>query len=113
MTSGLWTLHSKRLRKWSKLLLPTKHLRYYPPQFVLRNPVLEGVYSAVSNGKKVAVVVANLLSMKDLTQQLEPAQFQNCLQELKLALKKNSKLRNTSRMSWLFMTIIRMEFPSF
>lgn len=85
MTSGLWTLHSKRLRKWSKLLLPTKHLRYYPPQFVLRNPVLEGVYSAVSNGKKVAVVVANLLSMKDLTQHLEPAQFQDCLLELKLA----------------------------
>ncbi|MCD7036260.1 EAL domain-containing protein [Metabacillus sp. GX 13764] len=87
MRSGFWTLHSKRFSKWSKILLPYRQLRYYPPQFVLRNPVLEGVYSAVASGRKVAVVVANLLNIKELPQQLDAEDYRACLLELKTAFK--------------------------
>ncbi|MBM6618683.1 EAL domain-containing protein [Bacillus suaedaesalsae] len=44
---------------WSKILLPYKKLRYYPPSFILRNPVVEGVEFCFKNGHQAAVIVFN------------------------------------------------------
>ncbi|MRX73228.1 EAL domain-containing protein [Bacillus lacus] len=74
MDKGSWDTLTSRIKKWSKIFMPYKFLRYYPPQFVLRNPVLEGVYSAVSQGMQVAVIVFNLSNTKELQQQLESTQ---------------------------------------
>jgi EAL domain-containing protein (putative c-di-GMP-specific phosphodiesterase class I) len=57
--------------KWGKILLPLSSIRFYPPQFILRNPVLEGIKAAIYNGNEVAVVVFHLKDMVDLTEQLD------------------------------------------
>ncbi|KAA0545360.1 EAL domain-containing protein [Bacillus sp. BGMRC 2118] len=44
---------------WSKIVLPHKKLRYYPPSFILRNPVIEGVESCFKKGYQAAVIVFN------------------------------------------------------
>ncbi|QNG60583.1 EAL domain-containing protein [Bacillus sp. PAMC26568] len=85
MTIGFWTKTSRRCKKWSKLFLPKKFLRYYPPKFVLRNPILEGVYSAVSNGLQVSAIVASLSNMRDLLEQLETSQRSEFRSDLKKA----------------------------
>ncbi|WP_241156712.1 EAL domain-containing protein [Bacillus sp. FJAT-42376] len=55
-------------------MLPYTYLKYFPPQFILRNPLLEGVYRAVSEGKKVAGIVIQFTNMKELMNQLEASQ---------------------------------------
>lgn len=60
----------KDFMQWGKVLLPLSSLRYYPPQFVLRNPVLEGVVAAFQSGHEVAVIVFNLQNVTELAEML-------------------------------------------
>ncbi|MFC0270920.1 EAL domain-containing protein [Metabacillus herbersteinensis] len=88
MNSGLLEKYCKRIKKWSKLFLPQQNLRYYPPKFVLRDPVLEGVYAAVSSGLQVAVIVVNVSNLRELSLQLERNQLEEYKRELKKGFKK-------------------------
>ncbi|WP_423799472.1 EAL domain-containing protein [Neobacillus sp. SAB-20_R2A] len=53
--------------EWGKILLPAGSLRFYPPQFILRNPVLEGVTAAFQSGLEAAVFVFHLQNMNELS----------------------------------------------
>ncbi|MTH53868.1 EAL domain-containing protein [Bacillus mangrovi] len=73
--------------KWSKILLPYTYLRYFPPQFILRNPLLEGVYDAVVKGRKVAGIVIQSTNTKEILSQLEPFQERELCSGLKREIK--------------------------
>ena len=61
---------AKSVLQWGKLLLPLSSIRYYPPHFNLRNPVLEGVSKAFQEGHEVAIIVFNLVNQQDLFEQI-------------------------------------------
>ncbi len=75
MMSGSCDKHMSRLKKWSKLFVRQNKLKYYPPKFVLRDPILEGVYQAMTQGNQVAVVVITISNLREFSQQFEPVQL--------------------------------------
>lgn len=60
----------KKILQWGKLFMPLSTIRYYPPQFIIRNPVLTGVKRSLQDGHEVAVIVFHLKNLKDLSEQL-------------------------------------------
>lgn len=88
MKMGLCEKQYRRIKKWNKLFLPHKKLKYYPPKFVLRDPVLEGVYHAMSSGYQVAVVVISVSNLREFSEQLEPNQIMEYKSNLKEGFKK-------------------------
>lgn len=87
MNSGSMEKQFRRFKKWNKLFLPLHKLRYYPPKFVLRDPVLEGVYQAITSGQQVAVIVINVSSLREFSQQLETNQLYEFKNDLKIGFK--------------------------
>lgn len=75
----------KEIMQWGKLLLPLSSLRFYPPKFVLRNPVLEGVVTAFQTGHEVAVIVFNLQNVAELAEQLGENQHRHLQRQIKKA----------------------------
>ncbi|MEW9051841.1 MAG: EAL domain-containing protein [Neobacillus sp.] len=76
---------AKNVMQWGKILLPFSSMRYYPPQFTLRNPVVEGVTAAFQTGHEVIVIVFNLINQRELAEQLglmQHAQLQKKLKKL-------------------------------
>ncbi|CAH2714395.1 Cyclic di-GMP phosphodiesterase PdeF [Neobacillus rhizosphaerae] len=69
--------------QWGKLLLPLSSIRFYPPPFVLRNPVLEGVTSAINDGCEVAVLVFNIKNMNELSEELSQSVFLHFKKQIK------------------------------
>ncbi|MDF2855089.1 MAG: diguanylate cyclase/phosphodiesterase & domain [Neobacillus sp.] len=69
--------------QWGKIFLPLSSIRYFPPDFVVRNPVLEGVTNAFNAGHEVAVIVFNVLNRKDLIQQMGHQQHEKLMKNLK------------------------------
>lgn len=69
--------------QWGKLLLPLSSIRYYPPQFILRNPVLEGVSKAFQEGHEVAIIVFNLVNQQNLFDQIGKQQHAQLIKNLK------------------------------
>jgi GTP1/Obg family GTP-binding protein len=61
----------KSVMQWGKIILPLSSIRYYPPQFTLRNPLIEGVSNAFRAGLEVAVIVFKLRNQRDLLEQTE------------------------------------------
>ncbi|WP_019156174.1 EAL domain-containing protein [Robertmurraya massiliosenegalensis] len=74
--------------KWTKIVLPFKRLRYFPPQFIVRNPVVEGVKSAFKQGCEVAILVFNINNLKELKCQLDEDYYHSFSKELKSILRK-------------------------
>nr|WP_263325000.1 EAL domain-containing protein [Neobacillus sp. Marseille-Q6967] len=74
---------AKRFMQWGKILLPLSSIRYYPPQFILRNPVLEGVKTAFDDGHEAAVIVFNLINQRDILIQLGKSSYSQLLKSLK------------------------------
>lgn len=74
---------AKSVMQWGKLLLPLSSIRYYPPQFNLRNPVLEGVSKAFQEGHEVAIIVFNLVNQQDLFDQIGRQQHAQLMKKLK------------------------------
>ncbi|WP_238579115.1 EAL domain-containing protein [Neobacillus niacini] len=64
----------KSVMQWGKIILPLSSIRYYPPQFTLRNPLIEGVTNAFDAGHEVAVIVFKLSNQKDVIEQAETQQ---------------------------------------
>ncbi|MFD1737753.1 EAL domain-containing protein [Bacillus salitolerans] len=69
MPQRFWESINKQVSKWSKLFLARKYLRFYPPSFVLRNPILEGVQASFRNGQQIAVIVFNISNLQNLIEQ--------------------------------------------
>lgn len=51
---------SKSLGEWLKLFSPLAKLRFYPPQFTIRKPMVSAVEASFSRGYEVAVIVFNV-----------------------------------------------------
>jgi EAL domain-containing protein (putative c-di-GMP-specific phosphodiesterase class I) len=75
----------KNVMQWGKILLPLSSIRFYPPQFNLRNPVLEGVTAAINNGHEVAVIVFNLKDINEISDYLGQFQYSQLLKQIKKA----------------------------
>ncbi|WHY85275.1 hypothetical protein QNH39_22060 [Neobacillus novalis] len=73
----------KTIIKWGKIILPLSSIRFYPPQFILRNPVIQGVTAAINDGHEVAVIVFNLKNMNELSEQLSQSQYALLIKQIK------------------------------
>jgi EAL domain-containing protein (putative c-di-GMP-specific phosphodiesterase class I) len=73
----------KSVMQWGKIILPLSSIRYYPPQFTLRNPLIEGVSEAFKAGHEVAVIVFKLSNLKDLLEQTEIQQHSKLMKNVK------------------------------
>jgi EAL domain-containing protein (putative c-di-GMP-specific phosphodiesterase class I) len=58
-------VYRQSLKKWCRIFLPYRQLRFYPPSFVLRNPIVEGVEKCFKNGHQAAVIVFNQSSHQE------------------------------------------------
>ncbi|MCM3600685.1 EAL domain-containing protein [Robertmurraya korlensis] len=56
----------------------------YPPQFVIRDPIIQGVRKAFNQGHEVAVIVFNISNMKDIYEQLSEKQYIDFIKKLKM-----------------------------
>lgn len=74
--------------QWGKIILPTKYLKFFPPLFLLRNPVIQSVQKVRKNGNNVALVVIRLKDMKQLRIELGPQNFERLLKTYKKIIKK-------------------------
>lgn len=61
----------KQCVQLGQLFFPLRQIRYYPPRFILRNPVVEGVSQALQKGYEVALIVYKIKNMSDLNQRFE------------------------------------------
>jgi EAL domain-containing protein (putative c-di-GMP-specific phosphodiesterase class I) len=64
----------KSVMQWGKIILPLSSIRYYPPQFTLRNPLIQGVSNAFEAGHEVVVIVFKLSNLHDLIEQANSQQ---------------------------------------
>ncbi|MEH7251974.1 hypothetical protein V7111_07595 [Neobacillus niacini] len=73
----------KSVMQWGKILLPLSSIRFYPPQFTLRNPLIEGVTDAFEAGFEVVVIVFTIRNQKELIEQTEIHQQSKLMKNLK------------------------------
>lgn len=73
----------RRLLKWAKILLPHSSMRYFPPQFILRDPIAQGIKHAFKDGFEVAVIVFNIKNLHDTHEQLGNFHYKNYTHSLK------------------------------
>lgn len=73
----------KSVMQWGKIILPLSSIRYYPPQFTLRNPLTEGVKNAFEAGHEVAVIVFKLSNLHDLIEQADSQRHIKFLKNVK------------------------------
>ena len=70
------------LGKWFRLFSPPAKLRYYPPQFTIRKPMVRAVVASFTRGYEVAVIVFHvkeLLELKKSGQQEKLNDLNTCL----------------------------------
>ncbi|UII55414.1 EAL domain-containing protein [Cytobacillus spongiae] len=72
-----------QLTRWGKIIFPTGKLRYYPPKFTLRNPMIEGVRSSFKQGHEVAVIVFNVTNLREILEQLGFYMYEKYISHLK------------------------------
>ncbi|MFD0051395.1 EAL domain-containing protein [Actinomycetes bacterium NPDC127524] len=60
----------KRLAEWMKIFSSHSKIRFYPPQFILRNPIVSGVRNALESGFEVAVIVFTIKNLQQLTESI-------------------------------------------
>lgn len=101
--NGRYMKKAKSVMQWGKIFLPLSSIRYFPPNFVLRNPVLEGVTAAFNAGHEVAVIVFNIINQKDLIDQLGQHHHYKLMKTLKSPFKNILKKKATTKMSLPYM----------
>jgi EAL domain-containing protein (putative c-di-GMP-specific phosphodiesterase class I) len=74
---------AKKIIKWGKIFLPISSMRFYPPQFILRDPVVEGVRAAFHHDYEVAVIVFNIQNMNELAEQLGKFHYNQFMSSLR------------------------------
>jgi EAL domain-containing protein (putative c-di-GMP-specific phosphodiesterase class I) len=55
---------------WGKIVFPLSSIRYYPPQFILRDPIIQGAKRAFRKGSEVAVAVFTIKNLREISDQL-------------------------------------------
>lgn len=73
------------LGKWFRLFSTSAKLRFYPPQFTIRKPMVRAVAASFSHGYEVAVIVFHvkeLLELKESGQQEKFNQLNACLKKI-------------------------------
>ncbi|MBX9974181.1 EAL domain-containing protein [Cytobacillus firmus] len=73
----------KPIGNWGKLMLPLNKIKYFPPQFIVRDPVAEGVNLALKQGFEVAVAVFNFKNWQELSEQLGELSFRQFIKYIK------------------------------
>lgn len=73
----------KKLIKWGKIIFPLKKIRYYPPQFIIRDPVTQGVGMAFKKGYEVAIIVFNINNLKYIAALLGENQYELLIKNIK------------------------------
>ncbi|MBM7661428.1 EAL domain-containing protein (putative c-di-GMP-specific phosphodiesterase class I) [Bacillus mesophilus] len=63
-----WDSYKKVIQKWGKIVLPQKLLRFYPPSFIIRDTIVEGVDKCFQQGHQAAVIVFNHANLDELIQ---------------------------------------------
>ncbi|WP_428911150.1 EAL domain-containing protein [Niallia sp. Krafla_26] len=76
-------MKSSQYKQLRKLFLPLHRIRYFPPQFILRNPIEEGVSKALNKGYEVAVIVYQIKNLAKLIEQFGHDGMANLTQDLK------------------------------
>ena len=61
----------QNILKWIKLFVPLSKLRFYPPQFIIRNPITQAVQSSFAQGYEVAVMVFNIADLIELKENMD------------------------------------------
>ncbi|MGG3468079.1 EAL domain-containing protein [Neobacillus pocheonensis] len=74
---------ARNVMQWGKNLLPLSSIRFYPPPFMLRNPVVENVTEALQAGHEVAVIVFNLKNSAELAGLLGQTQHSQLIKQIK------------------------------
>lgn len=77
----------KQLLNWGKIFFPHSSMRYYPPQFTLRDPIAEGITQAFNQGFEVATIVFNIKNLHDIHEQLGSFHYKKFIQCLKVYFK--------------------------
>lgn len=77
----------KGLFRWGKIFLPLNQLRYFPPRFVVRDSVAEGVKKAFKKDLETAVIVYNIKNLQDLSDQLGEAEYARFINLMKTTFK--------------------------
>ncbi len=73
--------------KWLKLLMPLSKLRFYPPQFMIRNPIIRAVQSSFVQGHEVAVMVFNIADILEIKKNMEQQQYNSFIAHVKKTFK--------------------------
>lgn len=71
------------LARWGKVVLPLKQIRFYPPPFIIRDPVVQGVKSAFKQGFEVAVLVLDIRNHTDIMSQTGEITYLKYMKKLK------------------------------
>jgi EAL domain-containing protein (putative c-di-GMP-specific phosphodiesterase class I) len=74
----------RNVLNWGKIIFPLSMLRFYPPQFVIRDPIVQGVKKAFKEGNEAAVIVFNLKNNKDILEQLPQIHYRKFIRSLKI-----------------------------
>ena len=61
----------QKILKWIKLFVPLSKLRFYPPQFIIRNPITQAVQNSFALGYEVAVMVFNIADLIELKENMD------------------------------------------
>ncbi|MBM7694712.1 EAL domain-containing protein (putative c-di-GMP-specific phosphodiesterase class I) [Peribacillus deserti] len=73
-----------RLLKWLKILLPHSIIRFYPPQFILRDTLVSSTKRTIQQGNEAAVIVFNIKNLRQISEQIGIRQFEEFQCGLKL-----------------------------
>lgn len=71
------------LLRWGKVVLPLKVIRFYPPQFIIRDTVVQGVRGAFKQGYEVAVLVFNIRNQSDYLSRITELTYRHYKKKLK------------------------------
>lgn len=71
------------LLNWIKLFVPLSKLRFYPPQFIIRSPIVRAVKSSFALGHEVVVIVFNLADHIELKEKLDNKYYESYIKYIK------------------------------
>lgn len=76
-----------KILKWIKVFVPLPKLRYYPPQFIIRNPITQAVQHSFELGYEVAVMVFNIADLIELKESMDKQEYNAYIAYLKKVFK--------------------------
>lgn len=73
--------------KWLKLFSPSSKLRFYPPQFIIRNPMIKAVAESFAQKYEVTVIVFKVDNLINLKKSMGEKDFHTFFSKLKRTFK--------------------------